>query len=77
MNAIRQYKEVINNGFIVELPDDFKAKRVEIIIIPDEETEELSASTKEIVSERTAHYEKHGDDYANFDDFMEELESDL
>lgn len=27
MNAIRQYKEVINNSFSVELPEDFKAKR--------------------------------------------------
>lgn len=53
------------------------SKQNEIIIIPDEESAEMSSSTKNMLSERTAHNEKYGEDYTNFDDFMEELESDL
>lgn len=54
-------KNVLNNSFIVELPEDFKAKRVEIIITPDEESNEISDSTKKMLADRISHYEKHGD----------------
>lgn len=77
MNAIRQFKNVVNNSFSVELPDNFKAKRVEIIIIPDEESNEISDSTKKMLDERISHYEKHGEEYSDFDEVMKELQNDL
>lgn len=76
MNAIRQFKEVVNNSFIVELPEDFKAKRVEVIIIPEQDDYETSDSTKKMLDERIYHYEKNGNDYSDFDEFLKELESD-
>ncbi|MGV8915487.1 MAG: hypothetical protein ACOH1X_08560 [Kaistella sp.] len=33
MNTIRKFVDVKNNSIVVDLPDNFKAKRVEVIII--------------------------------------------
>jgi len=54
MEAIRQFIEVKDNSFNVSLPKNFKAKSVEIIIIPNEEDEyeELSDDLKAILDER-------------------------
>ncbi len=54
MEAIRQFVEVKDNSFNVFLPKNFKAKSVEIIIIPNEEDEyeELSDDLKAILDER-------------------------
>ena len=46
MNVIRQFIEVKDNSFQVTLPDGFSAKRVEVIIIPDERENEISFETK-------------------------------
>ena len=37
MNAIRQYIEVKDHALHVNLPKDFNAKNVEVIIIPNDE----------------------------------------
>ncbi len=34
MIAIREIKKPINQQIIIDLPDDFKARKVEVIIIP-------------------------------------------
>jgi galactose-1-phosphate uridylyltransferase len=49
MNAIRQFIEVKDNSFRVSLPQDFNAKSVEVIIIPNENDDffELSDEQKE------------------------------
>ena len=39
MQAIRQYSEVINGRIQIDLPKDFTAKRVELIILSAEEPE--------------------------------------
>lgn len=39
MQAIKQYTEVINGSIHIELPKDFTAKRVELIILPADDEE--------------------------------------
>jgi hypothetical protein len=52
MNAIRQYIDVKNNKLNIVLPDDFTAKRVEVIILPSEHSIEIPQWHKDIVLER-------------------------
>lgn len=44
MQAIKQYTNVINGSIHIDLPKDFTAKRVELIILPadDEEQDTLA-----------------------------------
>ena len=77
MNAIRQFIEVKDNSFQVTLPDGFSAKRVEVIIIPDERENEMSFETKKLLDERLAHYENNPTDLIDFDECMADLEKDL
>jgi hypothetical protein len=60
MDAIRQFVEVKNHSFNVSLPKNFRAKKVEVIIISDEkeENEELSDEQKAILDERLKENEK-------------------
>jgi hypothetical protein len=46
MQAIKQYTEVVNGSIHVDLPKDFTAKRVELIILPADEEVTLSVSQK-------------------------------
>lgn len=52
MNAIRQYIDVKNNKLNIVLPNDFTAKRVEVIILPSEPSNEIPQWHKDIVLER-------------------------
>lgn len=54
MNAIRQFVEVKDHSINVILPKDFSAKRVEVIILPNEEEDfyELTQEQKSILDER-------------------------
>lgn len=52
MNAIRQYIDVKNNKLNIVLPNDFTAKRVEVIILPSEPNDEIPQWHKDIVLER-------------------------
>lgn len=47
MDAIRQFIEVKNHSFKVTLPNDFNAKSVEIIIIPNEKEDFFEVSEKQ------------------------------
>jgi hypothetical protein len=77
MNAIRQFIEVKDNSFQVILPDDFKAKRVEVIILPSDDDTQISEETQNLINERKADYLKNPNNVTVFDKFIEELESDL
>lgn len=47
MNAIRQFVEVKDQSFNVSLPKDFTAKRVEIIIIPNDKEDFFEITEKQ------------------------------
>ncbi len=46
MQAIKHYTDVINGSIQVELPKDFIAKRVELIILPADEEPPVLSSQK-------------------------------
>lgn len=75
MDAIRQFIDVKNNSFNVVLPDNFKASRVEIIILPSEQNDfELSTETKKMLDSRLEDYLKNPNDVQDFDTLLDELE---
>jgi len=76
MNVIRQFIEVKDNSFNVTLPEDFKAKRVEIIILPSDDVQ-ISDETRNMLDERLNDYLKHPENVSDFDEFLLEMESDL
>ncbi len=47
MKAIRQFIEVKDHSFNVSLPKDFNAKRVEIIIIPNDNNDDFIEVSQE------------------------------
>ena len=47
MKAIRQFIEVKDHSFNVSLPKDFNAKRVEIIIIPNDKNDDFIEVSEE------------------------------
>lgn len=75
MNTIRKFVEVKNNTLNIVLPDNFKAKRVEVIIISNET--ELLDKTKKLLDDRIQHHIKNPTDVVEFDEFLLELEKDL
>lgn len=78
MNAIRQFIDVKNNSFQVTLPENFNAKRVEVIILPNQyENLELSQETKTMIDIRLNDYLKNTDDVQDFDELLDELECSL
>ena len=77
MNAIRQFVDVKNNFFQITLPEDFTTKRVEVIILPSENEFQISAETKNLINERKKDYLQNSDKATDFDEFLDELESDL
>ena len=42
MNVIREIREVMTNNINIHLPEEFKGKKLEIIVFPLEETEKKS-----------------------------------
>lgn len=53
MNAIRQIVEVKDRKINIELPENFNADKVEVIIFPaDEEDYYISEEEKELIRER-------------------------
>lgn len=77
MNAIRQFIDVKDNSFKVTLPEGFKAKRVEVIILPSDDDFQISEETKTLIKERKAEYLKNPDEATDFDEFLDEMEKDL
>ncbi len=47
MNTIRKFVDVKNNSIIVDLPDNFKAKRVEVIASEFAKREDLDFSERD------------------------------
>lgn len=75
MDAIRQFIDVKDNSFNVVLPDNFKASRVEVIILPYEQNEfELSTETKKMLDDRLEDYLKNPNDAEDFDTLLDELD---
>lgn len=77
MNAIRQFVDVKDNSFQITLPEGFTAKRVEVIILPSDNDFKISSETKNLIKERKADYLKNPDNATDFDEFLDELESDV
>lgn len=76
MEAIRKFVDVEDNSFKITLPEGFKAKRVEVIILPSEEYK-LSEETRLLLEERLEYYKKNTDDLIDFDLLLGEIERDL
>ena len=78
MDAIRQFIEVKNQSFQVTLPDDFKASRVEVIILPSQnDISELLDETKIMLEQRLIQYYENPKDVADFDQLLEELNNEI
>ena len=56
MNAIRQIIDVKNHSFHVMLPEDFNHQRVEVIILPSEQDDEIPQWQIEGTRRRTEEY---------------------
>ena len=76
MNAIRQFIEVKNNSFNFLLPEDFKASRVEIIIMPSEVTE-IPQWQKTEALRRLKIYKTNPEVVLDFDKVMDQIENGL
>ena len=78
MEAIRQFIDVKDHSFQVILPDNFKARKVEVIILPLQENDfELSDNTKKMLDNRLEAYQKNPNDVFDFDQLLEELNNEI
>jgi hypothetical protein len=77
MNAIRQFIDVKDNAFNVRLPKNFKANRVEVIIIPSEIDFEFAHWQKKEAIRRLEIYKKEPKSALYFGQIMDEIESEL
>ena len=77
MNAIRQFIEVKNNTFNVILPKDFKAKVVEVIIMPSDNSLDIPNWQKTEAIRRLDLYKSNPKSALDFDQIMDEIESEL
>jgi hypothetical protein len=78
MKAIRQFIDVKNNSFSVLLPDDFKASKVEVIILPIVENDhKLDVETKKMLDNRLNDYLENPKDVQYFDALLNELEGEI
>lgn len=78
MDAIRQFIEVKNQSFQVTLPDDFKASRVEVIILPSQnDALEILDETKKMLDARLNEYRKNPNAVADFDELLAELNNEI
>jgi virulence-associated protein VagC len=76
MDAIRQFIDVKNNSFSVSLPDDFKASRVEVIILPSE-LDDVPQWKKTEAIRRLEIYKNNPKSALDFDQVMDEIEQGL
>ena len=76
MDAIRQFIDVKNNSFSVSLPDDFKASRVEVIILPSEPNDIPQWQKAEAIR-RLEIYKNNPKSALDFDHIMDEIEQGL
>ena len=52
MNAIRQFIDLKNNTFQITLPENFNSKKIEVIILPVENDDNIPDWQKDIVLKR-------------------------
>jgi Putative addiction module component len=77
MNAIRQFIDVTNNSFTISLPDDFKANRVEVIILPSDNSDDIPQWQKKEALRRLEIYKNNPKSALDFDQVMDEIENGL
>jgi hypothetical protein len=77
MNAIRQFIDVTNNSFTISLPDDFKANRVEVIILPSDNIDDIPQWQKKEALRRLEIYKNNPKSALDFDQVMDEIENGL
>jgi hypothetical protein len=75
MDAIRQFIDVKNHTFQVTLPDDFKASRVEIIILPSDTEDDIPQWQKDIVLERLQAIKQNPKLLIDEDQFWKDIEN--
>ena len=62
---------------MVTLPKKFKAKRVEVIIFPSNEYNELSNETKKMLDDRLEQYHNNPTAVYDFDKVLKDLENEI
>lgn len=75
MNAIRQFIEVKNNSFSVVLPEGFTASRVEVIILPSDEEDDVPQWQKDVVLERIEAIKQNADLLIDEEQFWKDIEN--
>lgn len=75
MDAIRKFIEVKDHSFTIDLPKDFTAKMVEVIIMPSPEESNIPEWHKEIIEKRIANYKANPENTTDFDSFIDELQN--
>ena len=73
MEAIRQFIDVKDNAITISLPESFNGKRVEVIVIPDNESQdyEIPKWQRDMVSERISNPAGQMDAF----DMLDEIEN--
>ncbi len=75
MEAIRQFIDVKNHSFQVILPDNFNARRVEVIIISSEVEDDVPQWQKDIVLERIEAIKQNPNLLIDEDQFWKDVEN--
>ena len=73
MEAIRQFIDVKDNAITISLSESFNGKRVEVIVIPDDESQdyEIPKWQRDMVSERISNTAGQMDAF----DMLDEIEN--
>jgi len=78
MEAIKRIVKVNNHSITVELPANFIADEVEVIILPSDKREyNIPQWQIDKVRERTDNYLKSPASATDIDDFLKEIENEL
>ena len=77
MEAIREIVKVKNRQVIINLPDDFNADEVEVIILPSTKEYQIPQWQIDEVRERTENYLKDPSSAPDYEDFLKEIEDEL
>lgn len=75
MEAIRQFIEVKDHSFKVTLPNDFNARRVEVIILPSKTEDDVPQWQKDIVLERIEAIKQNPNLLIDEDQFWKDIEN--
>lgn len=77
LESIRQIMDVKNQSIQVDLPKNFKAKRVEVIIMPSNEPIEIPEWHKAIIDERMKAFRANPNTGVDADIVFKELEKEF